>query len=381
MNEVADFFSKIGDTSDWPPRWLCGNWSDFHGWLYIASDLMIWLAYMCIPLILIRFIVLKKGIPLKPVFWLFGAFILLCGLTHLLDVIIFWTPIYRISALVRLFTGIVSIGTVVALVKYFDDAIGLRTSQEYERELVYRQKALQALERTNNELKQFAYVASHDLQSPLKTIEGYLGMLESKYFSSLDEAGQKLVRTSAGSAQRMRLLINDLLEFSQAGLGHDLEDVDLSTTLDEIIEEMDQEIQEINAIVEVSVLPTLRVSPIDIKRVFQNLLSNAIKYHLKGDQPKVRVWAIEKDEEWQFCVSDNGIGIEEIYFKKIFLVFQRLHGRNEYPGTGVGLATCKKIVETHHGKIWLESNPGKGSKFYFTIPKGLKTLHDYQQNT
>jgi two-component system, chemotaxis family, sensor kinase Cph1 len=381
MNEITDFFSRLGDTSDWPPRWYCGTWSDFHGWLYIVSDLMIWLAYISIPLILIRFVLLKRGIPLKRVFWLFGAFILLCGLTHLLDAVLFWVPIYRISALVRFLTGLVSIGTVVALIKYFDDALGLRTSQEYEFELQYRQKALEALERTNEELRQFAHVASHDLQSPLKTIEGYLGLLETRYGGQLDETGQRLVKTSAASAGRMRTLITELLEYSQSGLSHNLTDIDMNLVVQEVQEEMSQDILENDAEIVVGELPTLRASEIDMKRVFQNLISNALKYHRKDARPKIRIWAQENEKDWLFCVSDNGIGIEEAYFEKIFMVFQRLHGRNEYPGTGVGLATCKKIIETHSGKIWLTSEAHKGSNFYFTIPKGLKTLHDYQQNT
>ncbi|HEV7348827.1 sensor histidine kinase [Telluribacter sp.] len=378
MNQIIEFFSKLGDTSDWPPRWYCGTWSEFHGWLYIASDLLIWLAYMSIPLILLRFVVVKRGIPLKRVFWLFGAFILLCGLTHLVDAFIFWVPIYRISALVRLLAGIVSIGTVIALIKYFDTAVGLRTSDEFEFELKYRQKALQALERSNEELKQFAYVASHDLQSPLKTIEGYLGLLESKYKEQLDEPGLKLIKTTTNSTHRMRDLINDLLEFSQVGLGQDLSEVPMDDVLAEVLEEMQQEIDESGAKITATRLPVLRASRIDMKRVFQNLLSNSIKYSRKGIQPEIKVSVREKAFEWVFSIEDNGIGIDEIYFEKIFQVFQRLHGRNEYPGTGVGLATCKKIIETHSGRIWLNSNLGKGSNFRFTIPKDLKTIYDYE---
>ena len=379
MNEVYEFFAKLSDTSDWPPRWLCGNWSDFHGWLYISSDLMIWLAYMCIPLILIRFVIVKQGIPLRGIFWLFGAFILLCGLTHLMDVIIFWVPAYRISALIRFVTGVVSIATVVGLIKYFDDALGLRTSEEYEYELKYRQKALQALERSNEELKQFAYVASHDLQSPLKTIEGYLGLLESKYAGQLDETGIKLVETTANSAQRMRVLINDLLDFSQAGLDLNFEEIPINELVEEALEELQQEIKESSASIITGDLPTLRVSRTDIKRVFLNLISNAIKYRRPGETPEIRISAVDLGAEWEIHVKDNGIGIEETYYHKIFLVFQRLHGRKEYPGTGIGLAACKKIVETHNGKIWLESLAGRGSDFYFTIPKDLKTIYDFKR--
>jgi chemotaxis family two-component system sensor kinase Cph1 len=166
MQQLLDFFQRLADTSDWPPRWYCGNWTDFHGWLYIISDLTIWLAYMAIPLILIRFIFIKKGVPLAGVFWLFGAFILFCGLTHLIDAAMFWIPAYRINALIRLLTAVVSVATVLALIRYFKEAVGLRTSKEYDRELAFRQLAMQELTRSNQELQQFAYIASHDLQSP-----------------------------------------------------------------------------------------------------------------------------------------------------------------------------------------------------------------------
>jgi len=379
MNEIIDFFSRLGDSSDWPPRWVCGTWSDFHGWLYIVSDLMIWVAYMCIPLILLRFIFVKKGVPLQSVFWLFGAFILLCGLTHLIDVMMFWIPVYRISALVRFMTGIVSVATVIALIKYFDDAVGLRTSKEYEQELRYRQKALEALELTNQELKQFAYVASHDLQSPLKTIEGYLGLLQSRYAENLDERGQKIVHTAANSANRMRTLINDLLEFSQSGLNQKFSETDMNEIMQETLEELRQEIEDSCAEISIKRMPVILASRTEIKRVMQNILGNSIKYRNEGEIPKIEILAREHTDEWLFSIRDNGIGIEEEYFDKIFLVFQRLHGRDKYPGTGIGLAACRKIVEMHGGKIWLESTLGQGSIFYFTIPKNPITLHDFRQ--
>jgi chemotaxis family two-component system sensor kinase Cph1 len=227
MNEVIEFFQQLANVSDWPPRWYCGRWTDFHGWLYILSDLTIWLAYMAIPLILIRFILVKKGVPLSGVFVLFGAFILLCGLTHLFDAIMFWWPAYRINALIRFLTAGVSVATVLALIRYFDEAVGLRTSKEYDRELSFRQQAMQELTRSNEELQQFAYIASHDLQSPLKTIVNYLTLLESKHGEKLDPDAHKLINVSTAAAERMRILINDLLDFSRVGTDIDFEDVDL----------------------------------------------------------------------------------------------------------------------------------------------------------
>lgn len=379
MEQILEFFQRLTDSSDWPPRWFCGRWSDFHGWLYIASDLMIWLAYMVIPLILIRYLFVKKGIPLPGVFWLFGAFILLCGLTHLLDAIIFWIPVYRISALVRFLTGVVSIATVIALFHYFNEAVGLRTSREYERELSFRQQAVMELTRSNEELQQFAYVASHDLQSPLKTISNYLTLLKGKYGTQLSDDASRLITTSVNAAERMRALIDDLLNFSRVGTEVAFTEVDLNQVLAEVVEEQQEEIRASGAKLDIGKLPTLTAHYTDLKQVFQNLITNGLKYRKSTVAPHIIVRSIDEPDQFCFAVRDNGIGIERQYFDRIFQIFQRLHGRNEYSGTGIGLATCKKVVHIYGGQIWIESTPGEGSTFYFTIPKEIKTTHHYAQ--
>ena len=379
MNEIIDFFRHLTDTNDWPPRWFCGRWSDFHGWLYIISDLMIWLAYMVIPLVLVRYLFVKKGVPLPGVFWLFGAFILLCGLTHLIDAVIFWMPIYRISALIRFLTGVVSVATVVALFRYFDVAVGLRTSGEYEHELLFRQQAVQELTRSNEELQQFAYVASHDLQSPLKTITNYLSLLEDKYGEQLPADAHKLIATSTNAAERMRTLIGDLLDFSRVGTDVAFTRVDLNELVAEILEEQQTEIRASGATVDVGPLPTITAHYTDLKQVFQNLLSNGLKYRKPTSAPHIVVRAVDEPGLFRFSVSDNGIGIERQYFERVFQIFQRLHGRNAYSGTGIGLATCKKVVDIYGGQIWVESVVGEGTTFFFTIPKVIKTIHHYAQ--
>ncbi|QDK79518.1 two-component sensor histidine kinase [Spirosoma sp. KCTC 42546] len=379
MEQLIEFFSRLTDSGDWPPRWFCGRWTDFHGWLYIASDLMIWLAYMVIPLILIRYLFVKKGVPLPGVFWLFGAFILLCGLTHLIDVVIFWIPVYRISALVRFLTGIVSIATVVALFRYFDEAVGLRTSREYEHELLFRQQAVMELTRSNEELQQFAYVASHDLQSPLKTISNYLKLLNTKYGEQLPQDAHKLIETSTNAAERMRSLISDLLDFSRVGSEVAFTRVDLNNLVAEVIEEQQAEIRASGATVDVGPLPTMTAHYTDFKQVFQNLISNGLKYRKSGVAPHIVIQAVDEKEQFCFSVRDNGIGIERQYFERVFQIFQRLHGRNEFSGTGIGLATCKKVVDIYGGQIWIESTVGVGTTFYFTIPKIIKTIHHYAQ--
>ncbi|MEZ0485386.1 sensor histidine kinase [Fibrella aquatica] len=379
MEQFFDFFRRLPDTSDWPPRWYCGTWSDFHGWLYILSDLTIWLAYMAIPLVLIRFVIIKKGVPLSGVFWLFGAFILLCGLTHLLDALMFWYPAYRISAVVRFLTGIVSILTVLALIRHFNEAVGLRTSEEYNRELAYRQLALQELTRSNEELQQFAYVASHDLQSPLKTIANYLSLLENVHGPKLDDDANRLIGVSTAAAERMRNLIDDLLEFSRVGNQVALVPLNLNEIVAEILDDQQAEIQNLEAEVEVGSLPTIMGHKTDIKQVFQNLITNGLKYSRPEVPPHVQIKATEDKNDYHFSVSDNGIGIDKQYYDRVFQLFQRLHGRGKYSGTGIGLATCKKVVEIYGGKIWLDSTVGIGTTFYFTLPKNNKRLHHYAE--
>lgn len=380
MQQVYEFFQRLTDTSDWPPRWFCGRWTDFHGWLYILSDLAIWFAYMAIPLLLIRFILVKEGIPLGRVFWLFGAFILLCGLTHLIDATMFWWPAYRVNALIRFLTGLVSIGTVVALIVNFKEAVGLRTSSEYERELKLRKQAMQELSRSNQELQQFAYVASHDLQSPLKTIESYLDLLQRRHGENFDDEARRLVGVSTAAAGRMRTLINDLLDFSKVGSSAEFTDVDLNELVAEILDEQRNEIEAVGATVRVdSHLPTLTAHRTDLKQLFQNLISNGLKYHQPGKHPRLEVRADDRGDDYFFRISDDGIGIEPQYFDRIFQVFQRLHGRGQYPGTGIGLATCKKVVEIYGGKIGVESTPGAGSTFFFSLPKVIKPVNQYAE--
>lgn len=379
MEPILDFFQRLTDTSDWPPRWFCGQWTAFHGWLYIVSDLMIWLAYMVIPMILVRYLFVKKGIPLPGVFTLFGAFILLCGLTHLIDAVIFWIPIYRISALVRFLTGLVSIATVITLFRYFNEAVGLRTSKEYDRELSFRQQAVQELTRSNEELQQFAYVASHDLKSPLKTISNYLSLLQSKYGEQLNEEAHKLVSTSINATERMRMLIDDLLSFSLVGSEVAFTEVNLNLLVSEILEEQEAEIKVSDATFDIGYLPTITAHYTDIKQVFQNLIANSLKYRKPNVAPHIILKSFDEGVDYCFAIRDNGIGIESTYFERIFQIFQRLHGRNKYSGTGIGLATCKKVVDIYGGHIWLESTPGEGSTFYFTIPKIIKTTQHYVQ--
>lgn len=231
-------------------------------------------------------------------------------------------------------------------------------------------KKAEELATSNAELEQFAYVASHDLQEPLRMVTSFLTQLQKKYGDIIDDKGKQYIHFAVDGAKRMRQIILDLLEFSRVGKSEDnKENVDLNDLLYEIKLLFGRQIEEKNASVLYEALPVVHSYKAALRQVFQNLVSNALKYSSKHVGPVIIVSAIDVETFWQFVVADNGIGINEEYFNKIFIIFQRLHNKDEYSGTGMGLAIAKKIVENMGGKIWVESVEGEGSRFYFTIPK------------
>ncbi len=508
MMQVIDFFERLFDMSDWPPRWHCGRWTGFHGWLYIISDLLVWSAYFAIPFIIIRYISKKQDARFLRLYFLFAAFILACGATHFFDAITFWFPVYRINALIRFITGVLSWITVFYLIRLLPLAFTLRSPRELEMENEQRKKAeekfrnlLEAapdpmvimnengviqlvnaqtekmfgysreemigsnvemlmpphsglehpfrafrqtgirqwepetegfemtgngrggmefpvevslrpmlseegllitasirdvtekkqmekaireanstlerkvqqrtmeLERKNKELEEFAYVASHDLQEPLRTTTSFVDLLRRQYYGQLDDSANRYLDYICQSSDRMKSLILDLLNYSRIGREKELAEVNCNLVLEEVLADLDQGIRENGARVKAPELPVITGYRTEIKQLFQNLVSNSIKFRKPGLDPELHVQAKQENNSWLFSFHDNGIGIEPVYQEKIFVIFKRLHKRSEYEGEGIGLAQCKKIVELHGGKIWVESVPGEGSTFYFTIPE------------
>ncbi|MEO6546657.1 MAG: ATP-binding protein [Ferruginibacter sp.] len=220
----------------------------------------------------------------------------------------------------------------------------------------------------NKELEQFAYVASHDLQQPLRTVSNYMKVFEEDYVTKLDDNARKYLNTVNKATERMSILIKSLLDFSRLGQNRSLSYVDTKELINEVIADLDALIKSSGAVIEVSEMPSLKIYDSEMHQVFQNLICNAIRFCKKDTQPRIKIWAKLIVNEWKFSVGDNGIGIAPIYFDRVFDIFQRLNKDSESEGSGIGLATCKKIVQLHHGNIFLESIPEVGTIFHFTIP-------------
>jgi len=230
------------------------------------------------------------------------------------------------------------------------------------------QQAQLELSRSNRDLEQFAYVASHDLQEPLRMVATYTQLLSERYRGKLDENADKYIHYAVDGALRMQKLVQDLLAFSRVGRqGAAPRSTDCNVVLRSALQNLEAAIQESGAVVKADQLPVLVVDSAQLTQVFQNLIGNAIKF--RGESaPSIQVRAERKDKEWTFLVADNGIGIAPDQAENVFVIFRRLHTRDEYAGNGIGLSICKKIIEHHGGRIWFESEPGHGSTFRFTLP-------------
>ena len=250
-----------------------------------------------------------------------------------------------------------------ALLEVFQD---ITESKQTEDKLY---STLKNLELSNKDLEQFAYVANHDLQEPLRMISSYTQLLERKYKDKLDPDANEYIHFAVDGAIRMQKLLNDLLEYSKISKSEKtFEKVDTSTVFGQVISNLQLLITSNRALITIDDLPVVKANESQMLSLFQNLIENAIKFQKKTELPKIHISCTKQNEMYRFSVADNGIGIEKQYHDRIFIVFQRLHSLKDYPGTGIGLSICKRIVERHGGSIWFESVLNEGTTFYFTLP-------------
>jgi len=248
------------------------------------------------------------------------------------------------------------------------------TAIERKRAQAALQLTAEEVKRSNRDLEQFAYIASHDLQEPLRAVGGYVKLLERRFPQNMDPKALEFIRGAAEGADRMERLISDLLAFSRVGSrGGAFSPADLNAVLNEALQNLHSSIKSTQAKITRDAMPSLAVDATQMMQIFQNLIGNAIKFRSQRP-PEIHVGVQKQPGQWVFSVRDNGIGIEPQYFERIFQIFQRLHTRQHYPGTGIGLAICKKVVERHDGAIWVESVPGQGSTFFFSLPENSAIL-------
>ena len=312
-----------------------------------------------------RMIVLE--IIIKPPFWLTWWFRILVLVAFAGSIVAFYKyRVHTIKAQKKMLEKKVQEQTQLLLISAKDAQRARKAAEKAMDETKLLNKELKI---KNKELEQFAYVASHDLQEPLRTTSSFVALLQKQYLGKMDDRADKYLNYISDASDRMKVLIKDLLDYSRIGTKGEPEKIDSNKILSNVLHDLTVATEEAKAEIRYQRLPEINGYPTEIKLLFQNLVINAIKFRKKDVAPQITINAIQVDGDWQFAFRDNGIGIARENNEKIFHIFQRLHTRTEYEGSGIGLSHCKKIVELHHGKIWVESAPGEGSAFYFTIPE------------
>ncbi len=380
MDTLRDLLSN-----DFMPHGHCYFWRPDILWTHVLGDAAIAAAYFCIPAILLYFLFKKRpqGIPFWWVLILFAAFIYLCGVTHIFGIITVWEPVYVIEGWLKVATAIVSVVTAIALIPLVPKALSLKSPEELARantalsnEIRERDRVQRALEISNQELEDITSITAHDLQAPLRRMITFTDLLRDKLSGNggnpeeLTEIMDSIVR----NGQNMRQHLEDVITFSTISrFGAESSAVDVGKLLREITDNLGKlgSSGEIEFIIDE--MPVIHTSRQVLYHTFHNLLDNAIKYRARDRKLVIHIHAEkaqthEGQTEWVFSVKDNGIGIEPEHSDKIFKLFGRLHSKEAYPGSGIGLATVKKLLLNQGGRIWLNSALDEGSCFSFSLP-------------
>jgi len=379
MSNLSDLFSS----SVFLPHGQCLLWQSGLLWLHAVSDTLITMAYYSIPITLGYFLKKRRDLAFPWMFLLFGIFIFLCGTTHLIGVWTLWKPVYWLDGIIKLMTAGVSVATAILLVPLVPRAIALPSPAQLEtvnaelrREIAERKRAEEEmrklnaqLEAANKELEAFSYSVSHDLRAPLRHIHGFVEMLRAHIGASLDAKGQHYMNTIIDSAGRMGGLIDDLLVFSRMGKSEMcIGKVNLDHLVREVLDDLRPEIQGREIVWKIDRLPKVYGDAAMLKQVWVNLIGNAVKYTRTRARAEIEIGSRPEEEEYVFMVRDNGVGFDPRYSDKLFGVFQRLHGSDEFEGTGIGLANVRRIVHRHGGRTWAKGGIDGGAVFYFSLP-------------
>lgn len=400
-NLAKNLFATGTDIDMFMPHGNCYFWVPWLVVLHVLSDSIIGFSYVAISLTL-AFLVhrARHDIPFHWVFLAFGLFIVACGATHLMEVITVWHATYWLSGYVKLITAAASLATAVVLPAIVPKTLGLandarasaerkleleRINRELMNEIARRERAEEELknfaarlERSNSELQDFASVASHDLQEPLRKVQAFGERLKAKSGDALSDEGRDYLERMQNAAGRMQTLINDLLTLSRVTIGaQPFAAVNLHRVTEEVVSDLEMLIERTNGRVEIGELTTIEADATQMRQLFQNLIGNALKFNRPNVPPVVKISgqilgggaaSVETGATYRLTFEDNGIGFENKNADKIFKVFQRLHGRSEYEGTGIGLAVCRRIAERHSGTIAAQSAPGAGATFIVDLP-------------
>ena len=380
----------IFSTQGFMPHGMCYDWNPSVIWLHVLSDAVIAVAYYSIPVTLLYFVRKRKDLAFDWILVCFAIFIVACGTTHVMEILNIWHPTYWLSGIIKAITALVSIVTAILLIRLVPEALKIpspeqlrASNSQLQREIAERTRALDRvaslnselidqtskLAASNKELETFSYSVSHDLRAPLRHISGYAQMLVEEV-PALGEAGATYARKIARSASHMGQLIDSLLAFSQTGKALlKRERVDTAELVEQLREELAPDAQGRDIEWNVGELPAVVADKQLLRQAWSNLLSNAIKYTRGRSPAVVTITSRETPEAWEFLVRDNGAGFDMKYADKLFGVFQRLHAREEFEGTGIGLANVQRIIVRHGGTIHAEAEVGVGATFYFTIPK------------
>ena len=384
-----NFIQRIFSTDDFMPHGMCYMWNPVVIWLNVISDSFIVMAYYSIPITLIYFVRKRKDLVFDWMFICFAIFIIACGTTHLMEILNIWRPTYWLSGIIKAVTAITSIVTAILLVRLLPQALSLpsptqlrKTNEALQSEIQERTAAagkiaalneelrLQAtkIEAVNKELEAFGYSVSHDLRAPLRHIDGYVDMLREKS-PTMGEDGQRYMKVISETATQMGTLIDSLLAFSRMGrAAMRPEWVDTTQLVTIVREELSLEAKGRTIEWKIDELPKVHVDKALFKQVWMNLIGNALKYSRNREVTKIEISCRKIPNELEFSIRDNGAGFDMKYVDKLFGIFQRLHFKEEFEGTGIGLANVQRIIARHGGRVWAEGTVNIGATFFFTLP-------------